>query len=448
MNEHIVKLCFERMIMVDAEIKHENRAGGNEATKVASDSLEMAHKIDWLLVTLFDYVEFIFKIKRQPSFPANSFGEVEPRSKKITEEETDKATDRFLEFLDIFELYLLITYESKYVQFIMFYLCSFTDVYPSFVELFISTLIRIIKDENKNSIIRKNSAKYLCSFLSRAKFIPFNVVNDTVGFVLEYVDEFVTKSKDRKLKRTQNSLTVYEIFHNVIQALTLIFWARFDYFVEHRSLEHANRFVDACESIQKYFHSFDYMSSKTLKLFETFLHKLRPGCELAAKIREIAFVNNENPDLEKQLEDKYPFDPHFLKHSSKYIISNYLFYENYDADVFLRGFEKTPQSIMNYSENNLEALENSREIDSSFYEDSKSHDDSLSAVSKHGTEASETENRAPTIDRFLDGIKSKPSLFEGKKKRDFPLEFEEPVNGKKVDTSQRKTNLIKNAIES
>jgi len=188
------------------------------------------------------------------------------------------------------------------------------------------------------------------------------------------------------------------------------------------------------------------MSFRTLKLFETFLHKLRPGYDFTKKIHGLAIVNSES-DPAKLLEDKYPFDPHFLKHSSKYLIHNYIFYEHYDADVFLRGYEKTPQSFMNYSENNAENVESSRDFDFGFHEDEKSFSDSLSVVSKHGTEASENDNRPPTFDRFLDGIKPKNGIVERKKQREFPQEYaEEPMIGKKIDKTQIKANLLNNVV--
>ena len=436
------------MIMIDAEIKHEARVGGSEPTKVANDSLEMAHKIDWLMVTLFDYVEFVFRVRRRNSLASNSFGEVASISSVLSEEEIDKATDKFLEFLDMFELYLLITFESNYVQFIMFYLCSFMEVYPSFVELFLSTLIRIIKDEEKSTIIRINSAKYLCSFLTRAKFIPFNVLNDTVGFIIEFLEEYISRNKDRQLKRSQSQYIAYEFFHYVVQAMILVLWFRLDSFVEHRSVDHANRFTELSMEIQKYFHSFDYMSAKTLHLFEKFLNKLKPGCTFTNEIHELVASKSLNLSVEAQLEDKFPFDPYFIGHSSKYLVENYIFYESYDADVFLRGYEKTPQSVMNYSETNNDGdgADSSVGYDSYFQEDAKSNADSCSGVSKHGTEASENDTIFANLDKLLDSKKLKTALLEAKRKRPFLIDDDEPEISKKVDTTHRSINILKTVI--
>eukprot|EP00331_Platyophrya_macrostoma_P014816 CAMPEP_0176467130 /NCGR_PEP_ID=MMETSP0127-20121128/38287_1 /TAXON_ID=938130 /ORGANISM="Platyophrya macrostoma, Strain WH" /LENGTH=101 /DNA_ID=CAMNT_0017860395 /DNA_START=290 /DNA_END=592 /DNA_ORIENTATION=- len=101
------------------------------------------------------------------------------------------------------------------------------------------------------------------------------------------------------------------------------------------------------------------MSVKTLKQFHNFLNKLKPDSKLASDITSIIKSKTLNLNPESQIEDKFPFDPYFLNHSSKYL---------------------TPQSFMNYSESNHD-VDSSRDFDSYFHEEEKSCADSISAVS-------------------------------------------------------------------
>lgn len=432
--------------MIDAEIKHEGRAGASELTQVTHDSVDMAQKMDWLMITMFDYVEYVFQVKHGFSTVVNSFGEVKPSCNSIINEifeEDEKAMDKFLEFLHVFELHLLITFESKYVQFILFYLCSFVERYPSFVELFLSTLIKIIQDEDKNVILRINSAKYLCSFLSRAKFLSFNVVNDTLGFLLEYSRDYVAQNKDRKLKRNQNPFDVFQVFHYTVQSLTFIFCFRFDLFVENRNFEHLNQFIEISENIQKTFNTFQFISPRILLQYESILNKMKSDSPFISTLHKIISSYDETARSEKRLENKFPFDPHFLKHSSKYVTPYYKFYENYDADVFLRGHEKSPESIMNYPQTHLDVADSYRDPDSVMGDDD-SYLDSLSIASKHDTEASNTNDTALNLKSQVVGKQKGMAEFTSdKRKRSFMEDNIEPMLIKKLNNTDRQLNLLK-----
>lgn len=74
----------------------------------------------------------------------------------------------YFDVLRIFETVILPTHASQYVQYIMFYICSFKT---AVVEAFIDWLWRKASDPNVPCIIRQSSVAYIASFLVTAKFV-------------------------------------------------------------------------------------------------------------------------------------------------------------------------------------------------------------------------------------------------------------------------------------
>lgn len=74
----------------------------------------------------------------------------------------------YLDLLRIFETVILPTHASQYVQYIMFYICSFKT---AVVEAFVDWLWRKMADPNEPAVIRQSSVAYIASFLVAAKFV-------------------------------------------------------------------------------------------------------------------------------------------------------------------------------------------------------------------------------------------------------------------------------------
>lgn len=74
----------------------------------------------------------------------------------------------YFDILQIFETIILPTHASQYVQYIMFYICSFKT---AVVEAFVDWLWRKASDPNVPSVIRQSSVAYIATFLVTGTFV-------------------------------------------------------------------------------------------------------------------------------------------------------------------------------------------------------------------------------------------------------------------------------------
>lgn len=85
----------------------------------------------------------------------------------------------YFDVLQIFETVILPTHASQYVQYIMFYICSFK---AAVMEAFIDWLWRKASDPNEPSIIRQSSVAYIASLVVTATFITTGYIFSNMKF--------------------------------------------------------------------------------------------------------------------------------------------------------------------------------------------------------------------------------------------------------------------------
>lgn len=131
----------------NSTLSNENNVEENNITE--TDKIHpIAHKLDVCMELILKYMhDFCF-------------------IKKILQVECLKSL--YFDLLKIFETIILPTHASQYVQYIIFYICSFKT---AVVEAFIDWLWRKVSDPNVPSIIRQSSIAYIASLLVTAKFV-------------------------------------------------------------------------------------------------------------------------------------------------------------------------------------------------------------------------------------------------------------------------------------
>ena len=141
--------------------------------------------------------------------------------------------------LPIFDSVILTTHRSKYVQFIMYYLCALdaeecskiSNVnddnvadgdQPSLYREFASKLIKIIIDPYRATITRQISACFLASFVSRASFVCAETVCESVAALLRfaeaYMDHYPTKQSSINGNTKREQCEIHSLFYTVCQA--------------------------------------------------------------------------------------------------------------------------------------------------------------------------------------------------------------------------------------
>ncbi|XP_029034108.2 RNA polymerase I-specific transcription initiation factor RRN3 [Osmia bicornis bicornis] len=127
----------------------------------------------------------------------------------------------YFDVLRIFETVILPTHASQYVQYIMFYICSFKT---AVVEAFIDWLWRKASDPNVPCIIRQSSVAYIASFLVTAKFVTAGLVKAVQFKMSKWIHDYINMQDYSKYIDDENK--EHTVFYSVCQALFLIITKR------------------------------------------------------------------------------------------------------------------------------------------------------------------------------------------------------------------------------
>ncbi|CAM9591327.1 unnamed protein product, partial [Phaeothamnion confervicola] len=84
----------------------------------------------------------------------------------------------------IFEEQILMTHRSKFVQYVMFYICGQV---PQLSQLFVRRLLEIALDRSVAGVTRQSALAYAAGFVSRGAFVPSEVVSEALSTLLDHV---------------------------------------------------------------------------------------------------------------------------------------------------------------------------------------------------------------------------------------------------------------------
>jgi RNA polymerase I-specific transcription initiation factor RRN3 len=137
--------------------------------RIPLEVVEMSDKLDAILVLVIQYIDNI----------------ISPTSTK-SKEIKDKF---FQQLLSIFEVRILTTYKSKFVQYLIFFTAAKDE---KFGFIFLKWLLRMFFDDKNQSHIKRQSAiVYIASFMSRSNFISTQVVFDILSELLAWANSYV-----------------------------------------------------------------------------------------------------------------------------------------------------------------------------------------------------------------------------------------------------------------
>lgn len=136
--------------------------------------------------------------------------------------------------LPAFESSILITYRSKFVQFIIFYLCGLeskaleapgnrNDLHNQHATLyreFCAALIGIIFDPYRSMVVRQCAACYLASFLSRAKFAEADTICESLSALLRWAEAYLASLQENSQSAAdaREQCDLHLLFYTICQA--------------------------------------------------------------------------------------------------------------------------------------------------------------------------------------------------------------------------------------
>lgn len=143
--------------------------------KISNEVAVSADKLDVLLVLIIEF--FISQVEQQKYEVTNNV---------------------YQALIKIFEERILITFRSKFVQFVLFFLAGYTcnnEPRLRFGDVFASHLKGVFMDPSNSNLKRQCAVMYLASFLSRANFLSADVVSSCYCSLLTWSNEYIEYQK-------------------------------------------------------------------------------------------------------------------------------------------------------------------------------------------------------------------------------------------------------------
>ncbi|KAG6804219.1 RNA polymerase I-specific transcription initiation factor RRN3 [Apis mellifera caucasica] len=135
----------------------------------------------------------------------------------------------YFDVLRIFETVILPTHASQYVQYIMFYICSFK---AAVMEAFIDWLWRKASNPNEPSIIRQSSIAYIASLVVTATFITTGLVKAVQFKISKWIHNYINMQDHSNYMEDENK--EHNVFYSICQALFLIITKRHNDYPDSR----------------------------------------------------------------------------------------------------------------------------------------------------------------------------------------------------------------------
>lgn len=366
---------------------------------------------------MFEFLDFLF------DFPRESANIFQYKPEKLDLEEICTY------FLQVFQEKVLIVYQSKYVQFLLFYLSSFVKKIPYFLEEFLSQLITNIIDENGKieEILRKNSISYLSSLLARAKFVDIAVVTKSLEFLIDFLENYrlenTLKRENLHIKLLKTSLIEKNTgkygktsdFAAVLQGILYVLCF-------HAEIVQKNEKI--CERLEKIIEKaicFELLGCISSDIIEEF----RDVCEKNGQTKLLKIlIYEENKEKISKIELFYPFDPFLLKKSEVFVHEIYRFWTNDDEDKeniyksgksidlnarYLKSNEKTGkyEMMIEKTENKNEKAEKIKNLSENMEKNSENSPNSKEEKHEIEKDEKETDSSSPFITEETVSLKRK-----------------------------------------
>lgn len=172
----------------------------NEVIQAHFDIKEMLTKLDKMLYKVFKYLNYSITSK-------------------------DEERHIFEVLLSVFDKHILLTFKSRYTQFLLFYFCSKEQ---SYIDRFLGLLISNIQDVKVPQVTRCASASYLGSFVARAKYLNFEYIRMVMSLLTGWLTDYIEQNE------TPASLpdpTKHAVFYAASQSALYLFCFRWRSFL-------------------------------------------------------------------------------------------------------------------------------------------------------------------------------------------------------------------------
>ncbi|RMZ95177.1 RNA polymerase I-specific transcription initiation factor RRN3 [Brachionus plicatilis] len=182
----ILEICVQKLLKIDVNSTREQIA----ETEIPNDDQllqesvpeenapkamkhPLADRLDVKMSCLFEYI-------RQKC--------LDPETKELSWESCKSI---YKDLLFTFDKYILFTYGSSHVQFVMFYICSFRTLLS---EGFLDYLWKKFNATSSCAITKQICSYYIGSYLARAKYIPITTCVATLQLMVTWIHNYIEKN--------------------------------------------------------------------------------------------------------------------------------------------------------------------------------------------------------------------------------------------------------------
>ena len=282
----------------------------------------------------------------------------------------------------VFESSILVAHRSKFVQFILFFLCGLeTKLVAELDEAnlfreFAAKLLMIVLDPYRATVTRQSSACYVASFVSRASFVCAETTCESVCALLRWAKTYISSIDSGSVHATdaREQCEKHSLFYTVCQAAFYIMCFRgaqaFKYYrtaflgepktgtsvgKEHLDISPTNWEVVCCHPLQPLRYCLESVRGEFLQVARS-LCLLTPDSldRLSLEDQRMSTTQSRKrpsristtATLEKErmrggvgglgggsnpLDSFFPFDPYLLSHSHEFVDQFYNHWDGTDA---------------------------------------------------------------------------------------------------------------------
>eukprot|EP01134_Creolimax_fragrantissima_P003112 CFRG3112T1 len=165
---------------------------------------EMAHKLDRMMCVMFEYLQH----------------SVTPLEGETEKETTARVNLLFVAMLGAFEDVLLPTFQSKYVQFLVFKMCSLDEANT---HTFVKFLEKRLYNPRANPVERIAAAAYIGGIVTRHEMVTAQTAALALRHMSDFVNNYIDIYDDRVGMNNENmDLSQHRVFYGVCQAVMYI----------------------------------------------------------------------------------------------------------------------------------------------------------------------------------------------------------------------------------
>lgn len=230
----------------------------------------------------------------------------------------DSACSLFQSFIKIFFNQICLTHKSSYVQFLLFKMTSFDK---SFSEYFLAQLWENFQNVHSPGLLRQVLSCYLSSYLSRAQFIPLNLVKQYLLLISDWLHQYID---ERVTVFLQCDISVHSVWYSLCQSLFYIIIFHHHDIIHHHHKEGLTflRKLNIDRIITSKLNPLKVCLGSVVELFASIMSKYEiVYCYSVIEENKRCYlpVLTTPTSGNTSLETIFPFDPYHLKRSSKYL---------------------------------------------------------------------------------------------------------------------------------